>query len=216
MMRPNSSFSRSCLLFMLCVQSQQISSVGGFQALPLPLQRKSDPPSIAAHRLSLLRMNNSNGSGGGFGGDSNKSKQQPSQQKKASASGDFAYQEMRANLEAMKKQNVPSRALEPNKRMELEGYVRTVLNNRSDRSIPLANIGKEILPQSKWRLAFSTAGAVLGDLPSDATVYLNILDGENLDYRLQFSKKTMGLRSITAKSKYTFDVSLKFILYIMN
>jgi hypothetical protein len=117
---------------------------------------------------------------------------------------------MRALLNAMKKQNVPSRDLDPSKRAELEGYVRTVLANLIDRSIPLADIGKAILPQSKWRLLFSTSSATLGDLPRDATVYLHILDHENLDYILQFSKKTMGLDAITAKSKYTFDVSIPF------
>ena len=54
---------------------------------------------------------------------------------------------------------------------------------------------------------FSTSEAVLESLPNDATVLLKIVNEDTLDYTLKFSKKTMGLDSLTAKCKYTFDVS---------
>lgn len=195
-------------LLMLLISFVQIQCNHAFQpAIP------GKHSSFTLTKPTQLSMSISGG--GGFGSGNKQSlpqKQpsplkQPSAQKKATAAGDFAYQEMRVQLNEMKKQNVPSGALQPSKLEELEGYVRTVLNNRKDLSMPFSEIGKELLPQSKWRLAFSTANAVLGDLPRDATVYLDILDEENLDYKLQFTKKTMGLSSITAKSKYTFDVS---------
>jgi hypothetical protein len=54
-------------------------------------------------------------------------------------------------------------------------------------------------------MVFSTENAALSDLPADASVTLEFLEGNNVDYSLKFGEKTMGLNSITAKSKWTVD-----------
>ena len=125
-----------------------------------------------------------------------------------SPSGEFAYQEMIVLLTAMKRQGVTSKTMDPVKRNELEGYIRTVLATRN--SEPLASIGQALLPSSEWKLLFSTSSIVVESLPNDATVVLNILDSKRLDYTLQFSKKTLGLNSITARCHYTFDVRYEY------
>jgi hypothetical protein len=122
---------------------------------------------------------------------------------KSVETAEFEFQEMRAQLDSMKRAGVPSRDLGPQKRAELEGYVRQVVRKRPS-PVPLEKIGAE-LPQSTFRLAFSTEGATLGDLPRDATVYLKFLDETTMDYVLQFSEKTFGLNSITAKSRWVIN-----------
>jgi hypothetical protein len=122
---------------------------------------------------------------------------------KSVETAEFEFQEMRAQLDAMKRAGVPSRDLDPTKRAELEGYVRQVVQKRPS-LVPLEKIGAE-LPQSKWRLAFSTEGATLGDLPRDATVYLKFLDETTMNYELHFSEKTFGLNSIKAKSRWVIN-----------
>jgi hypothetical protein len=122
---------------------------------------------------------------------------------KSVETAEFEFQEMRAQLDGMKRAGVPSRDLNPQKRAELEGYVRQVVRKRPS-PVPLEKIGAE-LPQSTFRLAFSTEGATLGDLPRDATVYLKFLDETNMEYVLQFSEKTFGLNSIKAKSRWVIN-----------
>jgi hypothetical protein len=122
---------------------------------------------------------------------------------KSFETAEFEFQEMRAQLDGMKRAGVPSRDLDPTKRAELEGYVRQVVRKRPS-PVALEKIGPE-LPQSTWRLAFSTEGATLGDLPRDATVYLKFLDETIMDYVLQFSEKTFGLNSIKAKSRWVIN-----------
>jgi len=118
---------------------------------------------------------------------------------------DFEFQEMRVQLDAMKRDKIPSRDLPLDKRQELEAYVSTVVKQRPS-PVALKDIGK-VLPGTKWRLGFSTEGATLGDLPRDADVNLKYIDDSKMDYVLQFSKKTLGLNRLTAKSSYTVDVS---------
>ena len=115
---------------------------------------------------------------GGFG--SNRS--EPSKGKAASTpAGDFAYQEMLIYFNAMQKDGVTSRTMDPAKRSELEGFVRTVLANRD--GLRLQDIGQAILPKSEWKLMFSTSEAVLESLPNDATVFLNVRINEGLSSR---------------------------------
>jgi hypothetical protein len=118
---------------------------------------------------------------------------------------DFEYAEMRANLEAMERQRVPSRALDPAKRAEIESYVRAVASDRPS-AIPLKQIAT-VLPGTEWRLGFSTELAALGDLPKDADVKLEFHDDSKLDYILEFSEKTLGLNRLVAKSSYEVDTS---------
>lgn len=122
-----------------------------------------------------------------------------------SKNADFEFQEMRVQLNAMKRDQVPSRDLPLEKRQELESYVSQVATQRPS-PVALGDIG-QVLPGTKWRLGFSTEAATMGDLPRDADVYLDFLDESKVDYILQFSKKTLGLNRLVAKSSYTVDVS---------
>jgi hypothetical protein len=116
---------------------------------------------------------------------------------------DFEFQEMRAQLNAMKRNKIPSRDLPLDKRQELETYVNTIVEQRPS-PVKLGDIG-QILPGTKWRLAFSTEAATLGDLPRDATVNLEFINESKMEYILQFTKKTLGLNRLVAKSSYTVD-----------
>ena len=116
---------------------------------------------------------------------------------------ELEYQEMRAVLDAMESQNIPSRYLKADKRNEVEALVRKVATERPT-VIPLKSV-KDILPGSEWRLAFSTETATLGDLPKDAQVKLHFVDDSKVDYILEFSQKTLGIRRLVAKSSYTVD-----------
>ncbi|CAB9503479.1 expressed unknown protein [Seminavis robusta] len=162
---------------------------------PTPFRTAATTNNPQCHR-TLLKSSNR-----GFGSPEKKEKNTPA----TSPAGDFAYQEMLVVLNAMQQEGVSSKTMDPTKRRELEGYVDTVLANRRDRSYPLQNIGTALLPASEWKLMFSTSDAVLESLPNEATVFLKILDEENLDYILKFPQKTLGLDSLTAKCKYTFD-----------
>lgn len=117
----------------------------------------------------------------------------------ATPTAEFAYQELRAQLDAMRDQGVASRDLDSWKRQELVSYVEQVASTRL--SLPKSDL-REQLPGTSWRLAFSTERAAVGDLPKDASVRLVFHDDKNLDYILQFSEKTFGLKNIKAQSKW--------------
>jgi hypothetical protein len=116
---------------------------------------------------------------------------------------ELEYQEMRAVLDAMESQNIPSRYLQTDKRNEVEALVRKVATERPT-AIPLKSV-KDVLPGTEWRLAFSTETATLGDLPKDAQVKLHFVDDSKVDYILEFSQKTLGIRRLVAKSSYSVD-----------
>lgn len=116
---------------------------------------------------------------------------------------DFAHQEMAGLIGAMERQQVTSNRLTEPQRREIEGHVRTVARDRPS-AIPLKDVG-QVLPNSKWKLGFSSDGATMGDLPKDAQVYLEFLEEGRLDYCLEFSKKTFGLNRLVAESSYTVD-----------
>jgi hypothetical protein len=124
---------------------------------------------------------------------------------KPSETAEFEYQELKVQLEEMQKQNVKSIQLAPEKRQELERYARRIVNRRPS-SVPLTEMGKQ-LPNSKWTLVFTTQ-TLTADLPRDATIALDFKSAaDKLDYCLEFSKKTLGLNRIVAKSSYSVDVS---------
>jgi hypothetical protein len=104
----------------------------------------------------------------------------------------------------MLKQDIKPSQLTADKRVELEGYVKRILERR-DSILPLNRLG-DTLPQTKWRMAFSTEPVMSEVLPKDATITLNFLDEKSVDYSLNFSK-TLGLKRLTAKSSYSVDVS---------
>ena len=203
-------------LFLVCLAALSLQSSHSFQS-PVPSTthqhqltptRISSPRHTTAATTTSLSLSSSSG-GGGFGNndETTKAKTSSSPPSLSSPAGDFAFQEMLVLLTAMQKEGATSRDMDPAKRRELEGYVRTVLANNSHKSLRLQDIGRAIVPQSEWKLMFSSSEAVLESLPKDATVFLKIKNEQELDYVLKFSKKTMGLDSLTAKCKYTFDVS---------
>ena len=196
-------------------------SSSAFQSLPsIPqpavMKPQASPQGVPYSRISSSRLFSSGG-GGGFGSNPNqKIGSNNSPPVKSSPAGDFAYQEMVVLLTAMQKEGVTSRTMNPTQRQELEGYVRTVLKEQKHKSLPLQHIGQALVVEdpvtggssgSEWKLMFSTSDAVLESLPSDATVFLKIRDTTSLDYTLKFSKKTMGLDSLTAQCHYEVDVS---------
>ena len=128
----------------------------------------------------------------------------------SAASAEFAFQEMRALLNAMESSKVVASNMKPEQRIELAEYVEQVCDNK----VSPVNVRYELdqhLPGTKWKLAFSTDPAALDDLPRDATVYLNFRENDNplgvkfADYVLQFSKKTLGLDRIKAESTWDFN-----------
>jgi len=121
---------------------------------------------------------------------------------KPSETAEFEYQELKANLEEMQKQNIKSIRLTPEKRQELARYASKIVNRRPT-SMPMTEMGKQ-LPDSKWKLVFTTQ-AVNADLPGDATIVLDFKTADKVDYCLEFSKKTLGLNRIVAKSSYSVD-----------
>lgn len=146
--------------------------------------------------------------GDGFGTGSSKERSKnessPSSDLRTTSPAEFEFQELRAQLNTMAKSDIKSRNLQPIKRDELESYVRAVATQRPT-PVPLGGIGKE-LPGTRWKLVFSTEGATLGDLPRDADVYVDFAPvGDKLDYELKFSKKTMGLNKLVARSSYMVD-----------
>lgn len=197
------------ILAVLLVVTLPCSS-SAFQT-PIPLPTAKTTP---ASRIGSSRLFSSGGGGGGFGSSNQNQNNNNNNVKTSSPAGDFAYQEMVVLLTAMQKEGVTSRTMDPAKRQELEGYVRTVLVEQ--RGLPLPEIGSALIMEdpvtgdksgSDWKLMFSTSDAVLESLPSDATVFLNVQDTTSLDYTLKFSKKTMGLDSLTAHCHYELDVS---------
>ncbi|KAL3912918.1 MAG: hypothetical protein SGARI_000916 [Bacillariaceae sp.] len=127
--------------------------------------------------------------------------------KKASSTekrADFEYQEVKILTQAMKSQNIKPSQLPADKRVELEGYIRRILQQRPS-LVPLDRL-QDVLPDTKWRLAFSTEQLVSEALPKDATIQLDFKDSTNVDYSLEFDK-TLGLKRLVAKSTYTVDAS---------
>ena len=122
-------------------------------------------------------------------------------QAKRSPTGDFELQELKAQVESIRRQGVASKALPPTKRFELETYAKGVIENKAS-PVPLEQVGTR-LAGTKWRLVFSTENAALSSLPSDATVVLDFLDDTNMNYSLIFGEKTAGLNKIVAKSTWT-------------
>jgi len=119
---------------------------------------------------------------------------------------DFEYQELKALFGAMQKENLSSNQLPPDKKIELEGYVRRIVNRRTKGTVPLYEMG-ERMPGTSWDMIFTTQ-SLSSDLPAGAKVSLEFKeDGKTLDYCLNFAK-TLGLSKLTATSSYTVDVSI--------
>jgi hypothetical protein len=150
---------------------------------------------------------------GNAGGDNTPKTTATTATKSATATrgAEFEFQELRVLLEAMHKQGLASRDLLPRTRLEMEAYARAVVvgaangKNGETSSSAAALRAKRELIGTRWRLGFSTHSATLGDLPRDATVYLEFVDADRMLYKLQFSQKTFGLNSIQAESAWSLD-----------
>ena len=104
-------------------------------------------------------------------------------------------------------QQIRPKMLSREKRNELEKYVGNVLRNGPS-PIPLKNLSDDNASalHGNWTLVFISENAALGDLPRDSTVQLSMYPGYKCDYKLTFAK-TLGLKSLTAKSTYIVDSS---------
>jgi len=164
-------------------------------------------------KLNLVPPNESQGQG--FGASS---KPQPNKKSSNPPAGEFELQELRAQLDAMARQNIKLENLTPMKRIELESYVKAVVGNKVS-PIPLRDMASPFnLPKllGTWRLGFSTEDVTLNALPPGATVFVKIKelpegkkDG-TLDYILKFQQGAM--KELRAKSTFTLDVSLQYLL----
>ncbi|KAG7345783.1 hypothetical protein IV203_033314 [Nitzschia inconspicua] len=115
---------------------------------------------------------------------------------------DFEYQELSIQLKAMKEQDVRYTQLQADKRLELEGYITRIVERRP--SIVPMNRLAEVLPQTSWHLAFSTEPIMNDALPKDATITLDFVNEEQVNYALEFAK-TLGLKKLTAQSSFQVD-----------
>jgi hypothetical protein len=152
------------------------------------------------------------------------------QKKRINNIADFEYQELRAQIEAMDQQHkrgtiIAGRDLKDDetKRNELEQYIQAVVEQRPS-PIPLADIGRVLTASPgryEWKLVYSTMKQQQqqqqqADMPPrDATVLLEFDNNDNDDndkkpkqfnYILEFSKKTLGLHRLIAKSTYQVDI----------
>jgi hypothetical protein len=117
---------------------------------------------------------------------------------------DFEYQELKILTKAIVEQKVSNSRVPPEKRAELEGYCRRIVNRRES-PIPLYQISDELT--GAWQLAFTTQSLNLESLPKDALIKLDFKDNNRVDYILEFTK-TWGLKRLVADSSYTVDVSI--------
>lgn len=124
-----------------------------------------------------------------------------------SPKAEFELQEVKAQLNAMLKQGIRPKMLSDEKRNELESYLQAVLRSRPS-PVPLktlADNGASSL-HGNWTLVFSSENEGLGDLPRDATVEMIMLPNFKCEYKILFPK-TLGMKSLTAKSTYLVDSS---------
>jgi hypothetical protein len=120
---------------------------------------------------------------------------------------------MKVRLGDLVRSGMASRDLRPADREEISGYVRTIVAERGDGGTRTGELDlASELPGTAWRLAFSgedlsvdaEAGPALGGgLPRDATVFIRFLPkNDELDYVLEFGKRTLGLDNLTARSRW--------------
>ena len=114
---------------------------------------------------------------------------------------DFAYQELRAQVEAIQEKKLTPTQINPRQQQELRGYCQEIINNRASLVKP-ADIGK-VLPGTTWVLALSPEQE---GLPPQATIRLDFLDDTRANYALEFTN-ILGLSKITAESTYSQDAA---------
>jgi hypothetical protein len=122
---------------------------------------------------------------------------------------DFEYQELKILTKAIVEQKVTNSRVPTEKRAEIEGYCRRIVNRRES-PIPLYQIADELA--GAWQLAFTTQTLNLESLPKDAIIKLDFKHNNRVDYILEFTK-TFGLKRLVADSSYTVDVS-RYIVFL--
>jgi len=135
----------------------------------------------------------------------------------------FELQELSAQLETIKKQNILLQNLSKEKSDELSNYVKAVVDKTDSpidtkTSFGTAKFVAQVENKS-WRMIFSTDNSNIdkskgdvapGELPYGSTVILRIgefmgTDG-SLDYVLKFSKRVLGLNELVANSSCSVDI----------
>ena len=103
---------------------------------------------------------------------------------------DFEYQEIRAQLNAMERQQIP---LSQRRQDTLQQYLQTIATLRPS-TIPLRDIHR-VLPGTTWKLVLSSIV-----LPCDTIVLEFDANESRVNYCLEF--KVWGLNRLVAKSNY--------------
>lgn len=118
---------------------------------------------------------------------------------------DFASQELRVQLQSMRRAKVSTRMLSPAKTKELESYLSILGKTTSPVSLQsLCDKNVEKL-MGTWWLGFTSENSSLAGLPRDANIYLKIYPNYSCDYCIEFGGTS--LQSLTAKSTYSIDSS---------
>lgn len=111
---------------------------------------------------------------------------------------DFAYQEMRAKINFLVDRKLPWTKMTLLERNELSNYVRQVANERSS----LTGDMTKVLPNTMWKLAYSTTDASESLPPTGSTLSLTFQDEEKAEYILEFGD---GGSRLTAESDWVYD-----------
>ena len=122
---------------------------------------------------------------------------------------DFEYQEMKILSKALIDQGVSNSQIPADKRVEIEGYCRRIVDQRSG-SIAPEKMTSELVG-TKWQLAFSSQSLVSNSLPPGTNIKLVFKTENRLDYILEFTK-TFGLKQLAADSTFKVDVSAEIDL----
>jgi hypothetical protein len=201
-------FKRFLLVAWIMIETQSIFFVTSFTIIPNHL---SSLVSLSSGRNACVSNHYKCQSATKvYASKSRKNGNTPKRQKQPQSQpprAEFEYQELRAQLTTMLNKKIRPKMLATEKRNELESYMMKVLLNRPSpvQLKSLADNNAQAL-YGKWTLVFSSATATLGDLPREATIELILKEEYRCEYKLSF-EKTLGLKSITAKSSYTVDAS---------
>jgi len=116
----------------------------------------------------------------------------------------YEYGEMSIIVEEMKQRNTPCLSLGGKDRSLMKLYLERIITLRPS-LISLTDIPR-VIPDSKWKLVYSTQDSTMENLPENASIYLDFKDDKDMNYVLQFSKQSndnnFGVQRIAAKSNY--------------
>lgn len=199
-------FSKNCLVLLLPIVMVLVTD-SNFVTTSAFLSTNRAVHPLVAQRNYHAKICNPN-SNGLFAKKTSKSNERKAKEQQQRPKAQFEYQELRAQVTTIRNQKIRPKSLTDEKQNELESYMMKILLNCPS-PIQLKSLGddnaKALLGQ--WTLVFSTDTSTTGNnLPRDATIQLTIKENYKCDYVLQFAK-TLGLKSITAKSNFIVDSS---------